>query len=139
MCLTGGVWLNSHLKLRASASHAFRLPSYTDLYYSDPENVGSPNLRPERAWNYETGLNWTPAPRVRADVAIFQLREIDGIDYVLDSLTDIYRAENIDRLQFTGVEASVDTRLSKRQSFPTWSVRSTCTISWKKSATFSSK
>jgi iron complex outermembrane recepter protein len=115
--VTGGVWLNSHLKLRASASHAFRLPSYTDLYYSDPENVGSPNLRPERAWNYETGLNWTPAPRVRADVAIFQLREIDGIDYVLDSLTDIYRAENIDRLQFTGVEASVDTRLSKRQSF----------------------
>jgi iron complex outermembrane receptor protein len=114
--VTGGVWLNSHLKVRASASHAFRLPSYTDLYYSDPANVGSPNLRPERAWSFETGLNWTPAPRWRADVAIFQLRERDGIDYVLNAPTDIYRAENIDRLRFTGVEASVDTRLSKTQT-----------------------
>ena len=113
---TGGVWLNSHLKLRASASHAFRLPSYTDLYYSDPENIGSPNLRPERAWNYEGGVNWTPAPRVRVDMAIFQLRERDGIDYVLESASDIYRAENIDRLRFTGVEASVDTRISKEQT-----------------------
>ncbi len=115
--VTAGFWVNSHLKLRASASHAFRLPSYTDLYYSDPANVGSPNLRPERAWNYEGGVNWTPAQRLRVDVAVFQLRERDGIDYVLESASDIYRAENIDRLSFTGVEASVDTHLSKKQTF----------------------
>ena len=54
--VSGGVWLHSSLKLRASVSHAFRLPTYTDLYYHDPANLGSPNLRPERAWSYETGL-----------------------------------------------------------------------------------
>src|SRR5437868_9349617 len=31
--LAGGVWLRQGLKLKASASRAFRLPSYTDLDY----------------------------------------------------------------------------------------------------------
>ena len=114
--MSGGVWINAHLKLRASASHAFRLPTYTDLYYHDPANLGSPNLRPERAWSYETGMQWTPAARVRADVAVFHRRERDGIDYVRTSATDIWRATNVDRLQFTGVEASVDARLSTAQT-----------------------
>ena len=114
--VTGGVWLNSKLKLRASASHAFRLPSYTDLFYHDPANLGNPNLRPERAWDYEAGLNWTPAPRLRAGVTVFQLRERDGIDYVRSSPTALWAAANIDQLQFTGVEASVDTRLSNAQN-----------------------
>lgn len=110
--VSGGVWLTSRLKLRASASHAFRLPTYTDLYYHDPANLGSPDLRPERAWSYEAGLNWTPSRRIRAAAAVFQRRERDGIDYVRRSETDIWRAMNVDRLVFTGVEASVDTQLS---------------------------
>ena len=114
--VSGGMWINAHLKLRASASHAFRLPTYTDLYYHDPANLGSPNLRPERAWSYETGMQWTPAARLRADVAVFHRRERDGIDYVRTSATDIWRATNVDRLRFTGVEASVDARLSTAQT-----------------------
>jgi iron complex outermembrane receptor protein len=114
--VSGGVWINAHLKMRASASHAFRLPTYTDLYYHDPANVGSPNLRPERAWSYETGLQWTPASRLRADVAVFHRSERDGIDYVRTSATDVWRATNVDRLQFTGVEASVDAQVSNTQT-----------------------
>jgi len=110
--ISGGVWLNSRLKLRASASHAFRLPTYTDLYYHDPANLGSPNLRPERAWSYETGAEWTLGPRFRADVALFHRRERDGIDYVRRSPADIWRATNVSRLRFTGVEAALDVRLS---------------------------
>ena len=113
---SGGVWLNSKMKLRASASHAFRLPTYTDLYYHDPANLGSPNLRPERAWSYEAGMEWTPAARLRADVAVFHRRERDGIDYVRRSAADIWRATNVDQLHFTGVETAVDARLSAAQS-----------------------
>ena len=51
--ISGGYWLSSKVKLRASVTRAFRLPNYTDLYYSDPGNVGNPNLKPEQAWNYE--------------------------------------------------------------------------------------
>ena len=64
--VAGGFWISPSLKLRASASRAFRVPSYTDLYYHDPGNVGSPNLRPERVWAYEGGLDLEPGRRGRA-------------------------------------------------------------------------
>ena len=35
-----GYWLASALEVRASVSRAFRLPTYTDLYYHDPANRG---------------------------------------------------------------------------------------------------
>jgi iron complex outermembrane receptor protein len=105
--VAGGVWLSQKVKLRASASRAFRVPSYTDLYYSDPANVGNPNLRPERAWNYEGGVDWAPAARVRATLTVFERRERDGIDFYRTSATDLWRALNIDSLNFTGVEAAL--------------------------------
>ena len=43
--IAGGVWLRSGLKLKASASRAFRLPSYTDWNYHDPANFGNPNRK----------------------------------------------------------------------------------------------
>jgi iron complex outermembrane receptor protein len=105
--VAGGVWLSPKVKLRASASRAFRVPSYTDLYYSDPANVGNPNLRPERAWTYEGGVDWAPSARVRGSLTIFERRERDGIDFYRNGPTDLWRALNIDSLDFTGVEAAL--------------------------------
>jgi iron complex outermembrane recepter protein len=108
--VTGGVWLSQHFKLRGGVSRAFRVPSYTDLYYHDPANVGSPNLRPERAWSYEGGLDWNAGGKLRGEVVVFHRREADGIDYVRYSPNDIWRATNIQNLHFTGVEASVSVK-----------------------------
>ena len=109
--LSGGVWLSSRLKLRASAGRAFRLPSYTDLYYQDPATRGSPDLRPERAWSYDAGVEWNPVARLRGELVVFHRRETDGIDYVRYSPGDIWRAANIGRLRFTGVEAAAAARI----------------------------
>jgi iron complex outermembrane receptor protein len=105
--IAGGVWVSPTTKVRASVSRAFRIPSYTDLYYHDPGNVGSPNLRPERAWTYETGVDWLTSPRTRIDLTLFDRRERDGIDFYRNSPTDIYRALNIQNLEFRGVEAGL--------------------------------
>ncbi len=106
-----GVWLRPGLKLKGSVSRAFRLPSYTDLYYHDPANLGNPNLRPERAWDFEGGLLWNSGGRFESEVTIFQRRDRDVIDYVRASSSAPYVAENIQKLNFTGVEASVSLRL----------------------------
>jgi iron complex outermembrane receptor protein len=111
---SAGVWITQALKLRAGISRAFRLPTFTDLYYHDPANVGSPDLRPERATTVEAGLDWNAGGRVRAEATVFQRRETDGIDYIRYGLTDIWRATNFQRLRFTGVEASVRARLPGR-------------------------
>ncbi len=103
----GGVWLRPSLKLRASASRAFRVPSYTDLYYSDPATRGNPNLLPERAWTYEGGIDWMPSSAVRGDFTVFERQERDGIDFYRANPADFWQALNIDSLNFTGVEAGV--------------------------------
>jgi iron complex outermembrane recepter protein len=103
--VAGGVWISPTLKFRASASRAFRIPTYTDLYYSDPANRGNPHLLPETAWTYEGGLEWSPRPRVRGSVTLFERRERNGIDYYRTSAAGLWQALNIDNLNFTGVEA----------------------------------
>ena len=104
---SAGYWLNSHFKIRGNVSHAFRVPSLTDLYYHDPANVGSPYLRPERAWDMETGLDWNGPRHLHGDLTLFEMREQDVIDYVRSSPTDIWRATNIDQIHFHGMESSL--------------------------------
>ena len=106
-----GVWLKPGLKLKGSVSRAFRLPSYTDLYYHDPANLGNPDLRPERAWDFEGGLLWNSGGRFESEVTIFQRCDRDVIDYLRASPSAPYVAEDIQKLNFTGVEASVSLRL----------------------------
>lgn len=104
---SAGFWFSQHLKARGSVSHAFRVPSYTDLYYHDPGNIGNPALRPERAWSYEGGLEWIQGPRFTAEATLFYRRDRDGIDYIRTSPDSVWQAQNIDQLNFTGVEAGI--------------------------------
>jgi iron complex outermembrane recepter protein len=113
--VAGGFWLTPQLKIRAAASRAFRLPNYTDLYYSDPANQGNPLLQPEKAMNYEAGLDWHLSSRWRASATVFHRREQNDIDYVRNSSADIWRATNFQRLRFTGFELLMDTRLAHSQ------------------------
>jgi iron complex outermembrane recepter protein len=105
--VAGAYWLSSHAKLRGSISHAFRLPTFTDLYYRDPGNIGNPLLRPERAWSYEGGLDWNAGERIRGTLTVFQRRESNGIDYIRETLLEPWRATNFNRLRFTGAEIGV--------------------------------
>ena len=111
-----GYWLSPHLKLRASVGRAFRVPSYTELYYEDPANVGNPNLRPERAWNYEGGIDWNPSSRWHGSLTLFERRERDDIDYYRASPSDLWQALNINSLNFAGVESSLRFAVSRSQS-----------------------
>jgi iron complex outermembrane receptor protein len=113
--VAGGVWLTSRWKVRASASRAFRLPTYTDLYYSDPGNVGNPHLKPESGWNYEVGLDWQNGGRLKTSATLFHIREQNVIDYVKFFPGDLFHAANIQRLNFTGIETSAEIRLTNVQ------------------------
>jgi iron complex outermembrane receptor protein len=106
--VSGAVWLNSRIKLRASASRAFRLPTFTELYYSDPADLGNPNLKPESAVSYEGGADGYFGRRVHAALTVFHRRDSNSIDYVRPNSTAIWQAANFDELHFTGVEASAD-------------------------------
>ncbi|MDQ1694039.1 MAG: vitamin transporter [Acidobacteriaceae bacterium] len=106
-----GYRVSERLRLRGSLSHGFRLPSYTDLYYSDPATVGNPTLKPETSWSYEGGGIWLPTDRVSLEATAFQNRISNGIDYSKTSLAAKYQATNTGSLAFTGAEAALHLRL----------------------------
>jgi len=114
--VSGAMWLSQRLKLRASGSQAFRVPSYTDLFYHDPGNVGNPDLRPETARTYEAGLDWIPSAKVRGDLTVFERRVRDGIDYFRLSPDDVWQALNISNQKFTGAEAALHLTPSRTQT-----------------------
>jgi outer membrane receptor protein involved in Fe transport len=80
--LAGSLRLDHQLKLRASGGYGFRLPTYTDLYYSDPATIGNPKLKPESAWSGEAGADWVPSSRFSLSATGFYNRQHDTIDYV---------------------------------------------------------
>lgn len=113
--VSGGYWLSSQIKIRGSASRAYRLPNFTDLYYSDPATLGNPFLKPEQATNYEGGIDFNPNPRLRLTGTVFRRNDRNDIDYVRSSPEDLWHAMNFTQLQFTGVELLAEARLTHSQ------------------------
>lgn len=114
--LSGSLRLASMLKLRASGGYGFRIPTYTDLYYSDPTTIGNPGLKPESAWSGEGGADWSPSSRVSLSATGFYSRQHDTIDYVRASAAQKWQAVNLNGLSFKGVEARFDWAVSHTQS-----------------------
>lgn len=113
--LAAGFWLKPEFRLRASVSRGFRLPTYTDLYYSDPTTVGSPNLKPESTWSFDAGADWNPTAHVRAGATFFRRWDSNLIDYVQFTPGGVFQATNITQLHFTGGEAHGNFALPRQQ------------------------
>jgi iron complex outermembrane receptor protein len=99
--------LTGTLKLRASGGYGFRIPTYTDLYYSDPSTIGNAHLKPESAWSGDGGADWVPSRRLSLSVTGFYSRQHDAIDYVRASSTAPWKAANLSGLHFGGVESQL--------------------------------
>ena len=95
------------LTFRASFGSSFRVPSFTELYYVDPQNVGNPNLRPEKAWHVEAGAALAVGAAT-FDAAYFHRHATDLIDFVRSSPVESWHARNVRDAVADGVEASAD-------------------------------
>jgi iron complex outermembrane receptor protein len=113
--IAGGFWIKPALKLRASVSRGFRLPTYTDLYYSDPTTVGNPALKPESTWSLEAGADWDPTPHISTGMTFFRRWDSNLIDYMQFAPGAQYQATNITQLHFTGFEAHGNFALKRNQ------------------------
>jgi iron complex outermembrane receptor protein len=108
--------LTGTLRLRGSVGHGYRLPTYLDLYYSDPTTIGNPNLKPESSWSYEGGIDWTPASVPFTLTATgFSLHQKNGIDYSKYDLSQPWQATNVANFSYNGAETSFRLRLPRSQ------------------------
>ena len=53
-----GYIFNSNHKVFGAVSKGFRIPTFTDLYYVSPTEIGNPNLVPESAISSELGYRF---------------------------------------------------------------------------------
>ncbi len=102
--LSASLWLAPAVRLRGAAGRAFRIPTFTELYYRDPAHQASGDLRPERAWNLEAGFDWFIGLDWVASATAFRRSERDLIDWVRNTAAERWRTTNIHRLRTTGFE-----------------------------------
>lgn len=101
------------LRWYATANRTLRLPTFTDLFYSDPENQGNPDLQPERAISAETGFKST-WQNILFDVAVFRRWGRDMIDWVRSPGDEVWQAKNLTEVTISGFEAGAHIPLGVR-------------------------
>jgi iron complex outermembrane receptor protein len=103
-----GYALSPEAGLWAAAGRSFRAPSFTELYYRDPSNVGNPGLKPEKSVSYETGLHWKPGETLGLRAALFRRNESDLLDWTRPANSGPWTANNIGKVRVWGAEESLE-------------------------------
>ncbi|MGM5469298.1 TonB-dependent receptor plug domain-containing protein [Flavobacteriaceae bacterium LMO-SS05] len=98
-----GYKINDAFKLYGNVGYTFRIPTYTDLYYSDPTTLGNENLDPEEAIAEELGIKYIQH-NFSASLALFNRDSDKVIDYVKENESDLWQATNIRELNTKGFE-----------------------------------
>lgn len=98
-----GMRVNEQLKLFANAGYTYRVPTFTDLYYEDPANLGNPNLQPEQAFSYEAGAKLN-ARGASVQASYFFRRGFDLIDWTRQADTLKWQPSNLSELDAQGFE-----------------------------------
>jgi len=110
--LSCGYFLKDNLKLRFSFERISRVPSFTELYYSDPANIGNQDLGVQRSNNFEYGIDYFLKDKLTLSLSSFLRRQKDTIDWVKNSPFDRWRAENIGDLKAYGFDFNFEIKLS---------------------------
>ncbi|HTV03383.1 MAG TPA: TonB-dependent receptor, partial [Luteitalea sp.] len=105
--LAVAVPIRPRLKWRGSVGRAFRVPTFTERYYTDPNHLASAGLRAERGWTTDTGVDTYLGRTWVGSVSTFLRRERDVIDWVRPDASQRWRTENIRDVQSHGIEANV--------------------------------
>jgi iron complex outermembrane receptor protein len=114
--------------LFANYSRGNRVPSWTEMYYTDPSNVGNPNLQPE--FSHAAELGWRQTPKYdngtrlsyQAEAALFYRQHTNMIDWVratseITPNPNPWTPVNIANVAFTGFETSLQLSLKKRSTW----------------------
>ena len=110
-----GFDLSEKINLYANYGKTYRIPTYTDLYYSDRNTIGNPNLSPEHAITNEIGIKYSNE-NIDISSSYFFRKSSNIIDYVKQSEQDKWEATNIRNLDTNGFDFNFLFKLSPNNS-----------------------
>lgn len=94
--------IGENITVFASAARGIRAPSFTELYYNDPRNSGSPDLVPEEAWSFEAGADVRLSEYLALQLSVFRRDTDSVIDWTRALASDPWQADNIGEVNFEG-------------------------------------
>lgn len=107
-----GYYVTKRLKVFANATSGQRLPTYTDLYYKGPSNIGNAQLRPEYAYYAEGGVQHSNS-NLLARASYFYRRSTDFIDWVRALPADPWQPQNFQTINTQGITVLATYQLSE--------------------------
>ncbi len=93
-------------RFKIYAEKSFRSPTYTELYYRDPANIGSPYLKTEHSSNINAGFDVT-GKNHEFGISLFTRKSTNVIDWVRNSGENndpVWNAANHGRIITNGME-----------------------------------
>ncbi len=109
--IDAGYQLTKNFRLFSSLGRSFRVPSFTDLFYSGVANMGNADLKPENAVSGEIGGRITKN-QFQASMTLFQRNITDMIDFARTDTSAVFVAMNVPKLKTSGLEISCEYQLN---------------------------
>ena len=107
--IDAGYEVYNNLRIFANAGSGQRIPTYTDLYYKSPANIGNENLIPEHSIYYESGIKYNTS-LLNISISYFHRNTYDFIDWVKDSINQPWQPQNFQEIVTHGISADADYR-----------------------------
>lgn len=98
-----GIQFNQNLRFYGNIGLTYRIPTYTDLYYSDPTTRGNENLNPEEAFSQEVGMRYFQRD-FQFYISAYNRNATNLIDYIKETQGALWQATNIRELNTWGIE-----------------------------------
>ena len=109
--LDAGYMLAKKLKWFANIGTGQRLPTYTDLYYKGPSNIGNSNLVPENARYAESGFKYS-YQNLNITASYFYRRVDHFIDWTKNNIKDPWQPNNFQRINTQGITLALDYKIN---------------------------
>lgn len=106
-----GFQASKAIRLYSGIGSSFRIPTYTDLFYVGPTNIGNPNLKPEQARSFEFGGKWSHS-NWRGELVYFNRYSESVIEWTRTSPDEPWQPQNFNEVGFNGIEASANYRVN---------------------------
>lgn len=106
-----GYQISNSIRLYSGIGSSFRIPTYTDLFFVGPTNIGNPDLKPEQARSFELGGKWSGS-NWRGELVYFNRFSESLIEWTRTSADEPWQPQNLNEVAFNGIEASAHYRVN---------------------------
>ncbi|MDD3858947.1 MAG: TonB-dependent receptor [Bacteroidales bacterium] len=117
-----GFYFNEKLMIKAGVNKSMRLPTFTELYYNGPSNIGNADLIPEQALSIEAGAKYYISKNSFVNINLFNRYGTNIISWVREENSNIWETKNLTELNVAGIEVFAAYRDFKKDFFKSVSI-----------------